>query len=197
MKKRTIWCLVILVILIWGCAASGQKFINIYYLGQHEKPQNQIIGLGQFLDLRANIQSGQKGYIGYRDLMDNRQETYSVYGLNLLKSLNHVTKKYLEHKGLNVLIIDRWDPSLEGVQKSNVQAEHILTADINRFECRAKNNGITTKMVLDVDMIFYLGLMDRHSLKKIPVSLTLERTELGFTPKKLEKFVSQAMTEDT
>jgi len=32
-------------------------------------------------------------------------------------------------------------------------------------------------------------------LKTIPVSLTLERTEMTFTPEKLEHFVNQSMEE--
>ena len=186
---------VLVAVLLWGCATPGQKFIHMNYLGSDEAPKNQMIGLAQFIDMRPDADEKDQGYIGYRQLMGDERETYHVYGLNLLKALNHVTEKHLDRKGMDVQIIEAWEPSLEGVEKMKSQAGRILTATVNRFECRARKKAMTTQMTLDIDMIFYLGQTDRISLKKIPVSLTLERTEIGFTAKKLEAFVSQSITE--
>ncbi len=41
-----------------------------------------------------------------------------------------------------------------------------------------------TDMILDIDLTLYLGIADKKTLKTIPVSLTLERTELIFNKKK-------------
>ncbi len=50
-------------------------------------------------------------------------------------------------------------------------------------------------MVLDIDLTIFLGIADKNALKTIPVSLTIERTELTFSPEKLEQFVNQALKE--
>ncbi|MCD4675748.1 MAG: hypothetical protein K8S18_07080, partial [Desulfobacula sp.] len=60
---------------------------------------------------------------------------------------------------------------------------------------RAKKKGGTTDMILDIDLTLYLGIADKNALKTIPISLTLERTELIFTREKLEQFVNQALEE--
>jgi len=37
--------------------------------------------------------------------------------------------------------------------------------------------------------------VEKKSLRTIPVALTLERTEITFTPQKLEQFVNQSLEE--
>lgn len=50
-------------------------------------------------------------------------------------------------------------------------------------------------MTLDIDLTLYLGIADKNTLKTIPVSLTLEKTEFTFTREKLEQFINQALEE--
>jgi len=58
-----------------------------------------------------------------------------------------------------------------------------------------KKKGVYTHMVLEMSLTFYLGDISSKRLSTIPASLTLERTELTFTPKKLEQFINQAFEE--
>ncbi len=41
----------------------------------------------------------------------------------------------------------------------------------------------------------HIGIADKNTLKTIPVSLTLEKTEFTFTREKLEQFINQALDE--
>jgi hypothetical protein len=51
-------------------------------------------------------------------------------------------------------------------------------------------------MVLEMDLTLFVGKKSETSeLRTIPVSLTLERTEMTFTPEKLELFVNQSIEE--
>ncbi|MFH2093876.1 MAG: hypothetical protein ABIJ31_16065 [Pseudomonadota bacterium] len=179
--------------LFWGgCATPGQKFIDIRYQADHEKTQSGTIGLAEFSDRRTN---NEQGYIGYRTLMDNSQEVYFVNGLNLSKTLTRMTGRYLEKNGFIVTAVEDWKPGIDRVEKISKDVKQVLSADINRFECRAKKENFTTRMTLDIDLIFYMGMAENNSLKKSPVSLKLERTELDFSLEKLEQFVSQSMEE--
>lgn len=192
MKLKILVALSLLAAVLSGCSAPGQKFINIHYLGHPETIESQTIGLASFLDKRKDV---EPGYVGYRSLMGDDRQTYYVFGKNLSKSLTHITKKYLEKKGMDVLIMEPWEPSIQGIEESGAETKQILTAAINRFECKAEKTGVATHMVLDIGLSFYLGQTGKVRLKTIPISLTLERTEIGFTPEKLEQFVSQSMTE--
>ena len=72
---------------------------------------------------------------------------------------------------------------------------HILSADINAFDCKAQKRGALTEMLLHMNLTFYLGDIQSKRLSTIPVSLTLERTELIFGPGKLAQFINQAFEE--
>jgi len=183
---------IFILVLFLGCATSGQKFIHINYLAIHEKTQAGRIGIAPFQDNRADV--GQ-GYIGYRILLDNSQETYLVKGLNLADTLRKAVTIYLEKNGFSTTPVDAWDLTPDGVIKASKGFKQIVAGTINQFECRAKKKGATTDMILDIDLTLYLGITDKNTLKTIPVSLTLERTEFTFSPEKLEQFVNQALEE--
>lgn len=192
MKKRSLIFLGFIFILFWGCATPGRKFIDITYLADHEKIQAGKIGIAPFQDKRTDM---DKGYIGYRVLLDNSQETYWVKGLNLADTLTHIIDIYFEKNGFTTTLIDPWELTPDGVIKASKGFKQIVAGTINRFECRAKKKGGRTDMILDIDLTLYLGITNKNALKTIPVSLTLERTEFIFTREKLEQFVNLALEE--
>jgi hypothetical protein len=180
-----------LIIIFSGCALPGHQFININYLGNHEKIHSGTIGVADFSDLRAGM--GQ-GYVGYRVLLDKSQETYMVQGLNLADTLKTAVMHYYDQNGFTTTSIEPWDLTPDGVKKASKGFNKILTGKINKFECRAKKRGGRTDMILDINLILYLGIAD-NTLKTIPVSFILERTEFTFNQKKLEQFINQALGE--
>jgi hypothetical protein len=192
MNKLSMIILGFMFIFFSGCATSGQKFIDIAYNADHEKIQTGQIGIAPFQDKRTD--QGE-GYIGYRILLDNSQETYLVKGLNLADTLTKSIGTYFEKNGFSITPIDQWELSPDGVEKASKRFDKLFAGRINKFECRAKKKGPTTDMVLDIDLTLYLGMTDKNILKTIPVTLTLERTELTFTKVKLERFINNALEE--
>jgi hypothetical protein len=192
MKKQLLIFLGFIFILFWGCATPGQKFIDITYLADHEETQTGGIGIAPFQDNRTDM---GEGYVGYRILLDNSQETYLVKGLNLADTLTRIIDIYFEKNGFTTTLVDPWELTPDGVIKASKGFKQIVAGTINKFECRAKKKGGVTNMILDIDLTLYLGITDKNTLKTIPVSFSLERTELVFTRKKLEQFVNQALEE--
>ncbi len=191
MKKQ--WLIFCILFFLLGCATPGQKFISISYKADHEKSQTGIIGLAPFKDKRADRNGG---YVGYRLLMDNSQETYFVQGMNLADTLKKTVGDYYEKNGFDVTPMAPWDLSPDGVMTAVGGFKQIVAGQINKFECRAKKKGATTDMVLEIDLTLFIGKKsDRNELKTIPVSLILERTEMTFAPEKLEMFVNQSIEE--
>ncbi len=193
--KKQCWMIFVLLFLL-GCATPGQKFITISYTADHEKTQTGAVGLAPFKDNRTDRNGG---YVGYRVLMDKSQETYFVQGMNLADTLNTSVGDYFKQTGFEVIPMAPWELSPQGVKESIGGFEQIVAGRINKFECRAKKMGATTDMVLEIDLTLFIGKKSNGSssneLKTIPVSLTLERTEMTFTPGKLEHFVNQSMEE--
>ncbi len=73
--------------------------------------------------------------------------------------------------------------------------DQILGGSINKFECRAIKKGATTDMTLVIDLTFYTGISDKNTLKTIPVTFSLERTEFTFSKEKLQQFVNESLEE--
>ena len=191
MKKQ--WWIFFLLFFLLGCATAGQKFINIAYKADHEITQTGIIGMAPFKDNRADRNGG---YVGYRLLMDNSQETYFAQGMNLADTLKKAVSDYYEKTGYTITPLAPFELTPNGVMNAVGGFKQIVAGQINKFECRAKKKGAVTDMVLEIDLTLFVGKKSETSeLRTIPVSLTLERTEMTFTPEKLELFVNQSMEE--
>jgi len=188
----TLFLSFLLVSSLGGCAVPGPKFVDLAYVKHHSPTQTGRVGISQFKDNRQNT---EKGYVGQRILNDKSQETYRVRGQNLSAALTELTRVYLEKTGFAVTPIPPWPLSLEGMAQAPEGFIHILSADINTFECRAQKKGVYTNMVLEMNLTFYLGDTPSKKLSTIPVSLSLERTEMTFTEDKLEQFINQAFEE--
>lgn len=182
-------------IILSGCAAPGQKFIDINYyrtLDEAVTQQNrgQKIGVALFKDLRSGM---GEGYVGYRVLNDKIRETFMVNGLDLGSSLQKAFLSYYEKNGFEAVPIAAWDVSPQGVRDAPEEFKQIIAGNINEFECRAEKKGVITEMVLDINITVYAGAPGGNILNAIPVSLKLERTEISFTPQKLEHFINLAV----
>lgn len=190
LKKLLLFPLILL--LAAGCASPGPKFIDLSYTGDQVPDQSARIGIADFVDNRRKT---QKGWVGHRILVDKSQETYLVRGMDLGATLTRHTQTFLEKKGFTLIPIPSFAPTLAGMATAPEGLDHVLSAHINTFECRATKKGTTTHMILEIDLRFLLGTREKKKFSIIPVALTLERTELTFTPEKLQDFINQALEE--
>jgi hypothetical protein len=191
--KHLVFCLILICCLgSMGCATPGPKYVDLAYEKHHSPTQTGKFGIAPFKDNRKKL--GQ-GVVGYRILTDQTQETYMVRGKNLSATLTELTRVYLEKTGFVVTPVPPWPHTLKGMAQAPLGLAHILSADINAFDCKAQKKGALTNMVLEIDLTFYLGDIQSKRLSTIPVSLTIERTELIFDPEKLAQFINQALEE--
>ncbi len=192
MKKQIIILLISVMMMLGGCATSGQQFIDIKYSGSHEKSKIGKIGVAPFSDMRTGM---GEGYLGYRILLDKSQETYMVKGMDLAGALKKAVMDYYNQNGFTAASIRPWNLSPEDIEVSSEDCKQIVAGTINQFECRAWKKGGWTEMMLDIDLTLYIGLADSNTLKTIPVSFTMEKTEFTFNREKLELFINQALEE--
>jgi hypothetical protein len=186
-------CLALTAFFLSGCASPGPKYLNLSYFAP-DTPlyRNQSTGLSRFNDLRTNT---EKGYVGFRQLLGGKHEIFVVTGQDLASAMTRVTRSFLEKKGFSVSLIPAWPATVSGLSQVSGQFVHVLAADIHQFECEAVKKGPATDMTLSISLTFYLGTPEDRQLTTIPIALTLERTELMFSRKKLETFVNQAIEE--
>jgi hypothetical protein len=185
--------LVMVLLVLTGCATPGPKYLDLSYPSAMTGPErNRSAGLSRFADKRAHT---ARGYVGFRDLSGGRQEIFAVTDQNLAATLTRVSRSYLEQHGFSVSLIPGRPVTLQRLSQAPDHLTHTLAADINRFECSAKKNGIMTDMTLVIDLTFYLGTPDKKQLSTIPILLTLTRKEWHFSRKKLETFINESLAE--
>ena len=180
------------LLLLGSCASSGPKFITLAYTQTPAVSSTGELALSRFVDQRGLETAAE---IGYRELNDKTREIFLVKGTDLAQVLSEQTRIYLERKGLKVYPGPSWTPDLNGLAAADAPVDTLLTARINTFDLQAKKTGAITKMVLDLNLTFFLGNKTDKELKTIPVALTLERTEINFTLEKVEKFYNQTLAE--
>lgn len=192
MKKHCITALSVLLFFFSACTAAGQKYIVLTYSGDPAKTGTGKIGITEFYDSRTDV---PQGYIGRRLLINNNQETYFVAGTDLGRSLADTVSQYIRKKGFEPVSAAPWELTPEGVSKAPKSLTRLVTGTISRFDVAAEKKGVLTEMVLTIDLTFYVGIPGTPALKTVPVTYSLEKTELRFTKQKLEKFVNRAVKE--
>ena len=178
--------------LLAGCAASGPKYIDLNYSGQPDSGGSGTLGISRFTDSRTGR---GRGDIGHRVLNDKSKEIFLVQGLDLAGRLTDLSQVYMEKKGFHVTPVPEWTPDLAGLATLETDLDRVLTGRINTFYCSAVKNGALTKMILTIDLTLFWARPDLKELTTIPVALTLERTDVNFTRKKVEAFFNDALSD--
>jgi len=185
--------LTFILIFLSGCASPGPKYLNLSFSTAHPvTDRQQTVGLSRFNDKRTGT---TKGYVGYRQLLGGHREIYAVTGQDLSAAMTRVLRTFLEQKGFSVVLVPAFPATPRGVSDMPGRFAHVFAADINQFSCQAEKKGAATHMTLVIDLTFYQGSPDNRSITTIPIALTLERTELVFSRKKLETFINDAIEE--
>lgn len=190
--QKIVYALMVMTVAVSGCVAGGLKYVDLYYAGKVEGLQSGRVGISTFTDTRPDTDAG---YIGTRYLGKNNKETYFAYGDDLALSVTGICKSYLQDAGYDCTSIPPWDYSPEGVRDAGQRFDFIVGGEIRKLECFAMKKIGFTSMILDIDLVIYVGHPDRTELKKIPFKLNLERTEVTFSEKKLEKFLNESLLE--
>lgn len=182
----------VLAFVLGACATAGHKYVDIRLSIDPPGQTTGKICLSDIEDLRKDV---PPGYIGRRILTDNSQETYFVSGIRLDKTLSGAIKDYLTGKGFEIVPCKQACTTPESVAELSGSCDHTISGVVNQFECSARKKGALTHMTLDIDLILYHGDPASGRLKKVPVTLVLERTELTFTTKKLSEFINASIVD--
>lgn len=121
--KKVKHVLIIISLVICGCATGGLKYVDLAYTGTIDASRSGKIGIAVFTDNRVNTDAG---YVGTRYLGKSSKEIYSVFGDDLALSVTGICKSYLQDTGFECLSIPRWDFSPEGVRDAGMRFDFIV-----------------------------------------------------------------------
>ena len=184
--------LILVTVAVSGCTAGGPKYVDLYYTGAIGGIHSGKVGISAFSDLRSGAGAG---YVGTRYLGKSDKETFITYGGDLAQSVTGICKSYLQDSGFGCTSIPRWEHTPEGVRDAGGRLDFIVGGEIRALECFAVKKIGFTSMILDIDLVIYVGNPGRAELKTTPVKLKLERTEITFSKEKLGKFLSESLLE--
>ncbi|MCG8616938.1 MAG: hypothetical protein MI802_12025 [Desulfobacterales bacterium] len=190
--RRPLLLFSLVILLLCGCASSGPKYIDLVYSGYPEAGSSGTMGISRFTDNRTDR---ARGTIGHRVLNDKSKEVFLVQGLDLAGRLTDQTQSYLEKKGFHITPVPAWTPTLDGLSAVETDKARLLTGRINKFYCNAAKKGALTEMTLTIDLTLYWAQPAEKKLTTIPVALTLDRTDVNFTRKKVEAFFNDALAD--
>ena len=192
MKKILSVAIVMSALVLSGCIAGGAQYVDLYYTGKSEVSKSGKLGISTFSDERPDTEAD---YLGTRDINKNKKETFFSIGGDVASSVTKVCKSYLQDVGFNCTSIAPWDHSPGGVKESRQRLDFLVGGTIKKLDCFAMKKTGFTSLILDIDMVIYIGTPDKSEVKKVPVQLKLERNEIIFSNEKLQDFMNNSLLE--
>ncbi|MFO7753415.1 MAG: hypothetical protein R6V41_09880 [Desulfobacteraceae bacterium] len=183
--------MLVLVFFSIGCAPAGPEFVDLSYTGGGGPSGSGKIGIAKFKDARENT---GEGYIGFRELSFNREETYFVEGLDLAASVTRAVVSYLEQSGYDCSAIEKWDFSESGMKNASDRFDYIIGGEILSFDCTARKN-TTTHIQMEISLVIHLGDVTEQELKSVPIEFDLERREIKLSVRKMENMLNRSLEE--
>ena len=194
MKKILSITIILISMVLSGCATGGTKLVNLYYTGTSDTHRSGKIGISPFVDQRGDTEGGS-GYVGTRYIGKRTKEIFSANGSNVASSVTGICLAYLQDIGFNCTSVASWEHSPDGVMDSGRGFTYLVGGEIKKFDCFAVKKIGFTSMTLEISMVIYLGDTGKKELKRIPIELKLERQEITFSKAKLEKFLNESLAE--
>lgn len=192
MEKILKFAFVLFVLALSGCASGGAKYLDLHYTGESDVSRSGKIGISTFGDKRPGI---EPGYVGTRYINRSKKEIFYAIGDDVASSVTGICRSYLQDLGFDCTPTAPWEYSPEGVRGSKHGFDYLVGGEIKKLDCFAIKKVGFTSLILDIDMVIYLGTRAKSELKKVPVLLKLERNEITFSKEKLQKFMNESLLE--
>lgn len=192
MKRIPFFTIVLFALALSGCAMGGPKFVDLHYTGKSEISRSGTIGISMFSDRRPGTDAG---YVGTRYINRSKKEIFYAYGGDVAASVTDICSAYLRDAGFDCISVEPWDHSPEGAKQSGRGFDYLVGGEIKKLDCFAAKKVGFTSLILDVDLVIYIGMPGTSQLKTVPVKLNLERNEITFSKEKLQKFMNESLLE--
>ena len=187
-----------LMIVVWvlfgACASPITHPVQMDYKGRIPPGTKQTVtvGIQPFRDQRTDTD----GYlIGYRQLGRGEQERYVSSPSDIARSVTRMTHDLIRHKGGMPGDLEGWDFSPEQMLALSDAFDLFVGGDIQKLQVDAVKRLMHTRMVLELEIVVYVGKVREGVVHRRPISMKTERIAPSFGPRELQQFLNDMLSQ--
>ncbi|MBC2737199.1 MAG: hypothetical protein HF981_22740 [Desulfobacteraceae bacterium] len=196
-KQRwtAVWALsTVLLALLGACATPITHPVKMGYSGHSGLAVEQpvAVGIQAFRDQRTE---GDRYVIGYRQIGRGERERYVASPDDMARSVTRMAGELIRQKGGTPDVLKGWDYSPEQMLALSDAFDVFVGGDIQQLRCDAEKRLMHTRMVMELEMVVYVGKVREGIVHRRPVRMRSERVAATFGPRELERFLNDMVSE--
>ena len=133
--------------------------------------------------------------IGYRQVGRGEWERYVSSPDDIARSVTRMAAELIQQKGGVIGVLDDWDYSPEQMLERAGAFDVLVGGEIQAMRCNADRRLMHTRMVLEADIVVYVGLVRERVVHRRPVNIRSERVEAAFGPRELGRYLSDMLSD--
>lgn len=183
-----------LAALLGACASPITHPVALTYTGQARAPEapTMTVGIQTFEDRRDR---DDRFLIGYRSLGRGEWERYVSGPDDIAQSVTRMSNELIQRKGGQAGPLERWDYTPEKMLALTDAFDVFVGGQIRTLRCEAEKRLMHTRMVLELDIVFYIGRVREGVVHRRPVSMRTERVAAAFGPGELGRFLNEMLSD--
>ncbi len=184
---------VALALLLGACATPITHPVQMAYRGavQPETDQVTSVGIQPFYDRRNEA---DRHVIGYRQLGHGERERYVSSPDDVARAVTRMATELVRQKGGEPGDLKGWDFSPDRMLTLSDAFDVFIGGEIERLRCDAEKRLMHTRMVLELDIVVYVGKVREGIVHRRPVSMRTERVAATFGPRELQQFLNDMLS---
>jgi hypothetical protein len=194
-RWKGIWTLsIVLMVLLGACATPITHPVKMGYSGHVGLAVEQpvTVGIQAFRDQRTE---GDRYVIGYRQIGRGERERYVASPDDMARSVTRMAGELIHQKGGTPGVLNGWDYSPEQMLALSDAFDVFVGGEIQQLRCDAEKRLLHTRMVLELEVVVYVGKVREGIVHRRPVRMRSERVAATFGPRELERFLNDMVSE--
>jgi hypothetical protein len=106
-----------------------------------------------------------------------------------------MTAELIQQKGGLPRVLEGWDYTPDQMLALTDAFDVFIGGEIQTLRCEAERRFMHTRMVIELDVVFYVGLVREGVVHRRPVSMRSERVSAAFGPPELRRFLNDMLSE--
>lgn len=185
---------VALAALLGACASPITHPVALTYTGQARSATASLVtvGIQPYKDQRER---DDRFLLGYRSLGRGEWERYVSSPDDVARSVTRMTAELIQRKGGQPAALEGWDFSPEQMLALSDAFDIYIGGEIRTLRCTAEKRLMHTRMVLELDIVTYIGKVREGVVHQRPVAMRTERVVAAFGPSELRRFINEMLSE--
>ena len=183
-----------MAVLLGACASPITHPVALTYTGP-ASPATEApvaVGIQPFEDKRGR---DDRFLIGYRSLGRGEWERYVSSPDDVAAAVTRMTADLVRRKGGIPEALQGWDYTPDAMLALTDAFDVFIGGEIERLRCEAEKRLMHTRMVLEVDLVLYVGKVREGVVHRRPVTMRTQRVAAAFGPGELRRFLNEMLSE--